>query len=362
MKILDRYVLREAARTWAAVTAVLLFILLSNQFARVLGDAAKDKLPRDAVFSVIGLTALQYLTILIPFGLFLAIMLALARLYRDSEMPAMMACRMGPGSLYRPLAWLAVPLALLVGWLSLDLGPQALREVQRIAAAAEQRVDLSAIEPGRFTSAGKGDAVIYAERVDRDGSLTNVFLQRRAGGALEVVLAEKGSQRPSADPGTRYIVLENGRRYEGRPGERQFRIVEFAEHGIPYKVPAPREPDFDAEARSTEELLASSDLQAAAELQWRVSVPISALLLAFLAVPLAKSRPRQGRYGKMLAGVLVYFIYFNLLGAAQVWVEQGELAPSIGMWWVHALILLLGIVLLGAQNGWFWRLVPRSRA
>src|SRR6056297_1587008 len=245
MKILDRYVLREAARTWAAVTAVLLFILLSNQFARVLGDAAKDKLPRDAVFSVIGLTALQYLTILIPFGLFLAIMLALARLYRDSEMPAMMACRMGPGSLYRPLAWLAVPLALLVGWLSLDLGPQALREVQRIDAAAERRVDLSAIEPGRFTSAGQGDAVIYAERVDRDGSLTNVFLQRRSGGALEVVLAEKGSQRSSADPGTRYIVLENGRRYEGRPGEHQFRIVEFAEHGIPYKVPAPREPDFD---------------------------------------------------------------------------------------------------------------------
>ncbi len=362
MKILDRYVLREAARTWAAVTAVLLFILLSNQFARVLGDAAKDKLPRDAVFSVIGLTALQYLTVLIPFGLFLAIMLALARLYRDSEMPAMMACRMGPGAMYRPLAWLAVPLALLVGWLSLDLGPRALREVQRIATAAEQRVDLSAIEPGRFTSAGQGDTIIYAERVDRDGSLSNVFLQRRIGGALEVVLAERGSQRPSADAGTRYIVLENGRRYEGRPGEHQFRIVEFAEHGIPYKVPAPREPDFDAEARTTDELLASNDLQAAAELQWRVSVPVSALLLAFLAVPLAKSRPRQGRYGKMLAGVLVYFIYFNLLGAAQVWVEQGELSPAFGMWWVHALIFLLGLVLLGAQNGWFWRLLPGRRA
>mgnify|MGYP001547762403 CR=1 FL=1 len=107
--------------------------------------------------------------------------------------------------------------------------------------------------------------------------------------------------RPSADPGTRYIVLENGRRYEGRPGEHQFRIVEFAEHGIPYKVPAPREPDFDAEARSTDELLAARDLQAAAELQWRVSVPISALLLAFLAVPLAKSRPRHSMPGRQIS-------------------------------------------------------------
>ena len=362
MRILDRYVLREAARTWAAVTAVLLFILLSNQFARVLGDAAKDKLPRDAVFSVIGLTALQYLTILIPFGLFLAIMLALARLYRDSEMPAMMACRMGPSALYRPLMWLAVPLAVLVGWLSLDLGPKALREVQLIAAAAERRVDLSAIEPGKFNSAGQGDAVIYAERVSEDGSLTNVFLQRRIGGALEVVLAEKGSQRASADPETRYIVLRNGRRYEGRPGESQFRIVEFAEHGIPYKVPALEEPDFKPEARSTPELLQTRDLKAAAELQWRVSVPLSALLLSFLAVPLAKSRPRQGRYGKMAAGILVYFIYFNLLGAARVWVEQGELAPAIGVWWVHGLVLLLGLVLLGLQNGWFWRILPARNA
>ncbi len=358
MKILNRYVLRESAQTWAAVTAVLLFILLSNQFARVLGDAAKDKLPRDAVFSVIGLTALQYLTILIPFGLFLAIMLAMARLYRDSEMPAMMACRLGPASLYRPVMVLAVPLAAIVGWLSLDLGPQALREVQRIAAAAERRVDLSAIEPGRFTSAGDGDAVIYAERVAADGSLSNVFLQRRVGGALEVVLAEKGRQRPSADPGVRYIVLENGRRYEGRPGESQFRIVEFAEHGIPYTVPAPQDPDFKPEARSTAELVRAADLESAAELQWRISVPVSALILSLLAVPLSRSRPRQGRYGKMVAGILIYFIYFNLLGAARVWVEQGELAPAIGLWWVHLLILALALVLLGVQNGVFWRLLP----
>jgi lipopolysaccharide export system permease protein len=254
--------------------------------------------------------------------------------------------------------WLAVPLAVLVGWLSLDLGPQALREVQRIAAGVERRVDLSVIEPGKFTSAGQGDAVIYAERVADDGSLTNVFLQRRVGSALEVVLAEKGSQRPSADPDTRYIVLQNGRRYEGRPGESQFRIVEFAEHGIPYQVPAAREPEFKPESRSTADLLETADLMSAAELQWRVSVPLSALLLSFLAVPLAKIRPRQGRYGNMAAGILVYFIYFNLLGVARVWVERGELGPAVGVWWVHAALLLVGLVLLGLQNGWFWRLVP----
>ena len=118
-RILDRYIFREIAQSWLAVTAVLLAILLTNQFARVLGDVAKDKLPKDAIFQIIGLTALQYLTILVPIGLFLAVMLALGRLYRDSEMPAMMACRVGPLDVYRPLSWLLVPLSLAVGWLAM---------------------------------------------------------------------------------------------------------------------------------------------------------------------------------------------------------------------------------------------------
>ena len=125
-RILDRYIFREVATSWLGVTAVLLMILLTNQFARVLGDVAKGYLPKDAAFQVIGLTAVQYMTILVPIGLFLAIMLAMGRLYRDSELPAMMACRLGPTGIYRPLLWLVIPLTLGVGWLSLEIGPRAL--------------------------------------------------------------------------------------------------------------------------------------------------------------------------------------------------------------------------------------------
>lgn len=363
-RTLDRYVFRETAAAWATVTGVLLAILLSNQFARVLGDAAKDKLPKEAVFGVIGLTALQYLTILIPVGLFLAIMLALARLYRDSELPAMMACRVGPGGLYRPLGWLALPLAALVAWLALAVGPQALRQVALIGAEAQRQIDLGAIEPGRFTRAGDGGAVVYAERVSEDGALSNVFLQRRAGERLEIVLAERGRQRETGDPDTRYIVLENGRRYEGVPGERNFQIFEFREHGIPYALPSADQPELEPEARPTLELVRAlernGDRAAMAELQWRLSLPLSALALSLLAVPLSRSRPREGRYGKLAIGVLLYIIYFNLLGAAKAWVEQGVLAPALGLWWVHGLVILLALVLLGWQNGVFSRLLRRA--
>ena len=165
-RILDRYIFREIATTWLGVTMVLLLILLTNQFARVLGDVAKGKLPKDAALDVIGLSAAQYLTIIVPIGLFLAIMLALGRLYRDSELPAMMACRVGPSGIYRPLMWLLVPLALAVAWLSIDWRPcgPAARSIA-LELRRRREADLASIEPGRFTIVGPERAVVYGERV-----------------------------------------------------------------------------------------------------------------------------------------------------------------------------------------------------
>ena len=351
-RILDRYIFREIATTWLGVTAVLLLILLTNQFARVLGDVAKGKLPKTAAFDVIGLSAVQYLTILVPVGMFLSIMLALGRLYRDSEMPAMMACRIGPAGIYRPLLWLVVPLTLGVAWLALDIGPRALSAVDRIGAEARRVADLASIEPGRFTAIGPDSAVVYGERIAEDGSMENVFLQRRVDGeAVEVVVAERGEQVDSDDPDVRLLVLHQGRRYEGVPGTSLFRVVEFAEHGIPYRLPSLDDSEPRPRAMSPASLMRSDDLEHIAELQWRLGVPLSMIVLGFFAVPLSKSRPRAGRYGRLAAGLLVFIIYFNLLSAAKAWIEQGAISPALGLWWVHAAVLSLAVAMLGVQNG-----------
>src|SRR6056300_1374940 len=181
-RILDRYIFREIALTWLGVTMVLLMILLTNQFARVLGDVAKGKLPKNAAFDVIGLSATQYLTVLVPIGLFLAVMLALGRLYRDSEMPAMMACRVGPAGIYRPLMWLLLPLALSVAWLSIEGTPRALTKIDRISAEARREADLASIEPGRFTTVGPDRAVVYGESVSPEGYMEKVFMERQVEG------------------------------------------------------------------------------------------------------------------------------------------------------------------------------------
>lgn len=356
-RILDRYIFREISATWFGVTMVLLLILLTNQFARVLGDVAKGKLPKDAAFEVIALSAAQYLTVLVPIGLFLSVMLALGRLYRDSEMPAMMACRVGPAGIYRPLLWLLLPLALAVGWLSISGAPQALTAIDRIGAEARREADLGSIEPGRFTVFGPDQAVVYGERVTADGVMEGVFMQRQSDdGRVEVVIAERGEQLDSDDENTRLLVLHNGRRYEGIPGTTEFRVVEFAEHGIPYRLPSLEASEPRPRAMRFAELLGSRDLDHIAEMQWRIGIPISTVLLALLAVPLSKSRPRAGRYGRLAIGLLVFIIYLNMLSAAKAWIEQAVVSPSLGLWWVHGFVLLMTLGLLAIQNGWHKRI------
>ena len=355
--ILDRYIFREVAITWLGVTMVLLLILLTQQFAKVLGDVAKGRLPKNAAFEVIGLSAAQYLTIVVPISLFLAIMLALGRLYRDSEMPAMMACRVGPGGIYRPLLWLIVPLSLGVAWLSIEGAPQALVAIDRVGAEARRKADLASIEPGKFTVLGPDQAVVYGERVTPDGLMEKVFMQRLIGdGVIEVVIAELGEMVESDDPNVRMLVLHNGRRYEGVPGTLQFRVVEFVEHGIPYRLPSLQPPDPRPRAMKFLDLMRSSELAHVAEFQWRIGIPLSTVILAFLAVPLSRAQPRSGRYGRIAIGLLVFIIYLNMLSAAKAWIEQATISPALGIWWVHGVMLLFTLGLLGVQNGMHKRL------
>ena len=359
--ILSRYLLRETAQTWLVVTTVLLLILLTNQFAQVLGDAAANKLPRDLVFTVMGLTSLQYLTILIPIGLFLSIMLALGRLYRDSEMSALMACGVGPRALYRPLVFFALLLAALVGWLALVVSPAAIREVQLIAEEAKQRVDLRVLEAGRFISFKDPEAVMYAESISPDGVLENIFVQRRIGAQVEVIVAERAWQSGSSEENVKVLRFANGQRYEGEPGSPRFRIVSFKEHGIPFALPAADPLEFEPETRLLTDLLGTEDPYEKAELQWRLSVPLAVMVLMVLAVPLSRSAPRQGRYGGLAAGVLIYIIYVDLLAAAKVWVEREQIPALLGLWWVHGLFLLIGLVLLARQFGYLHRYSFRRR-
>jgi lipopolysaccharide export system permease protein len=349
--LLNRYLLREVGQTWVAVTLVLLLILVTNQFAAVLGDAAASQIPRDAIVRVMVLTIVQYLTILVPLSFFLAIMLSLARLYHDSEMAAMMACGIGPAQLYGPLLTFGLLLAGGVAWLALVASPAAVREVQALAEVAKRDTSLGLIEPGRFISFGDGAAVMYAESLTGDQHLHKVFVQRRVGERVEVILADEAWQNIVGDGRYRELVFARGRRYEGTPGEARFRIVEFGEHGIPFVIPAVGGGPLGPGEQRTATLLASSAPVDRAELHWRLAPALTLLVLTFIAVPLAKTEPRRGRFSGLAAAILVYVIYANLLAAGRGWLERSQLPEFSGLWWVHGLFLAVAGVMLFVQRG-----------
>ncbi len=340
---LDRYLLREVTVTFVAVTGVLLLILLSNQLARVLGQAVQSGFPGSVVLALIGLTTLQQLTVLLPIGLFLGIVLALGRLYHESEMTAMAACGVGTASIYRPLAVLTVVVVGALAVLSYRVVPAAGGLAQQLRVEALRSAQFGALEAGRFRSFAGGDVVFYAERVQPNGQLEGVFVQRRVGDRVEIAVAERAEQR-GAGQSEQLFVLHDGRRYEGVPGALEWRIVTFKEHGIPVRLPEVKAKSEKLSVKPTRALIGSPDSADRSELAWRTAVPVMALALMLLAVPLSKLKPRQGRFARVGYAVLAYFIYSNLVAAVRVWIEKGSPGGALGMWWVH--LLPIGVAAL----------------
>ncbi len=345
----QRYVLREVVQTWLAVTGVLVAILVSNQLSRVLGQAADNQYGRRVVFDLIALGALMNLSVIVPVGLLLAVVLTLGRMYHDSEMAALQACGFGPARLLPPLFCFAAVIAVGLGWLVFVQVPQADAEVQLMRQSAIKEARFGQLDAGRFRSFSGGDAVFYAERVDSEGVLHNVFVQRESAGRIEVALADTATYSKAAQDGTHLVTLFNGRRYEGVAGRDDFRVIEFREHGIPIATPADVVATKDPDAKPTRQLLGSDAPSDIAQLQYRASTPLMALVLTLVAVPLSRLRPRQGRYARVGFAIVVYFVYSNLLSAAKVWLEKDELSPLVGVWWVHVAALALGLYLIARQ-------------
>lgn len=365
MRILDRYIFREVTLTWIAVTLVLLVILLSNQLARVLSQAAANDFTAEVVVSLIVLTSAGHLSVIVPVGFFLAIMLALGRLYHESEMTAIQSCGVGPAGLYRPIALLGALIVAVLAWLSFWAIPAAMARAQAIRTEALREAQLGALEPGRFRTFGGGNVVFYAEHIDADGILhnVNVFVDHSQddaaghqdagpqpeGGRMEVWVAARAEQR-GVGQSEQTFVLYDGERYEGVPGDGQFSIMRFSEGGIPLRMTALGGAARKVEMKPLRELLASQAAEDRAELQWRLSTPLSSLVLMLLAVPLARLRPRQGRFGRIGIALLVYFVYSQLLAAARTWVEADVGPRFAGLWWVHAVALCASLWLLVREN------------
>ncbi len=336
-RILDRYLFREALAHFAGALSVLLVLLATNQCVRILSAAASQSLPRESVLPMIGYTCLQYLPVIMPAALFFGLLLALGRMYRDSELPASMACGYGVRSQLLPVLSLAVPAAALACWMTLDLAPGARRAVDELEREAASLGDLRRLEPGRFVALG-GEAVVYAEGADEEGRLERVFAHRQVDGRMQVIVTDRMAVRETPDPLVRMVIFQDGLLYDGWPGDGEMRVVRFDEHGIPADMPEAAAAGSSMDAARTADLLAGSNLESQLEFQRRLSSPLVLLILAVMALPLSRRLPRQSRFASLPWALLAYVIYTNLVTAAISWSRQGLTPAWLGIWWAHLLV------------------------
>ncbi len=346
LRILDRYILREVVVNWFGVTGVLLAILITNQVASVLARAAESQYPRGVVFELILLGSVQNLPVIMPVALLLAVVLALGRLYHDSEMTAAQACGAGSRIVLVPVLGFTGILAILLAVLSLQVVPAAVGQMLELRREALRAGQFSPIAAGKFRTFGGGSTVVYAQETEKDGTLKRVFVERDRGDHLEVALAQRATHVYSEDGNLQLITLYDGERYEGVPGERKFRIVRFAENTIPVRLPELSGGSTSLEGLASGALLRSDDLKQRAEFHFRLAFPVMALLLAVIAVPLARLRPRQGRYARVGFAVLIFFVYIQLTIAGSTWLARGVTPEWLGLWWVHAAIAVLAAAIL----------------
>ncbi len=352
--IVFRYLSRELLTTLSAVSAVLLVIIMSGRFIKYLSQAAQGLLDPGVLFLIMGYRLPGFLELILPLGLFLGILLAYGRLYLDSEMTVLAATGM---SHKRLLAYTLAPaalVALLTAWLSLGLAPQGVAGQMRILNEQDALTEFDTLVPGRFQAMRDGSRVTYTEALSEDrGQLSGVFISEkrlRTGSnakdkkdpGIAVLVAEKGRQQIQAD-GSRYLILENGYRYDGNPGQADYRAIKYDTYGVLLPKPEVSGEVGEREAIPTRELIGSDDPRHQAELQWRLSIPLLVFVVTLLAVPLARVNPRQGRFLKLLPAILLYMAYLSLLIGARGQLDKGKIPMELGLWWVHGLFLLIGL-------------------
>ena len=338
--IFRQSLLREFGASALGVFVVLLAITLTTQFIRYLGQAASGVLVVDAVLALLGFSALNHLPVLLSITLFVSVLMTLTRSYRDSEMIVWFSSGVSLLRWVRPVLAFSLPMVLTIALLSLFLSPWAVRLAQEFKVQLDSRDDVSGVAPGVFRESKHAERVFFVEQVDGDASqIANVFVRSVQHQREGIMVAKTGFQE-TAENGDRFIVLLNGNRYEGTPGAADFRITRFERYAIRIEAFEAKREEPTAKMQNTLELIRAPTRAGMGELTWRVGLPVSALILSLLAIPLAFVNPRGGRSVNLILALLIYVVYSNCMSMLQAWVTQGRIGIGTGLVGVHLVMLL----------------------
>ena len=342
MSVAGRYVNREVAAIFLVTLVMLLLVAVGGRFIGYLQEAAMGKFSGMVVLTIMYLRLPEFIQIVSPFALYVAIVLTIGRLYADEEMVVLQGAGVSTGRLLR---WLSVPMLLItlgVALLTLYLTPLAQRELVDFMADQRTQSEFETVNPGIFHTYDRGRRVTYSESMSDDRrTLNNVFMSQRLEDGRQVAIwAASGTQEGSPESGTHFLVLKSGRRYEGMPGTSGFRIVEFSELRQRLETFEVRD-RFDVEALPTWELGAGPG--ASAEWHWRLGLPLFCLIGGLLGLGISQVKPREGRFARVVPGMLMMFLYYLGLLMNRNALDEGQVSPAVGLWFVHAIFLIAAL-------------------
>jgi lipopolysaccharide export system permease protein len=334
---LTREMAAMAAMVFIALTAIFAVVVL----VRTLGHAAIGELAGAAVLPMLGFGVLRFLPVLLSLALFVGVFMTLSRIWRESEAVIWMGAGIGPWGWLRPLFLFSLPMFFVIGWVSLELIPWSAGKQAQFEQILKTRDDVSNLSPGAFSEDTDGKRVYFVESMSDNGQkVAKVFVETQQQGRMGVVVARRGHLETHAN-GDRFLVLENGKRYEGIPGEADFRTARFVSYAVRVQPEANVEQDHGPRLLGARELLSNPTPRNMGEFVWRIGYPISALLLALLALPLSYVNPRAGRSLNVVFAILIYVAYNNFVGLSDGWVARSQVTMAEGLILVHGTMLIV---------------------
>jgi lipopolysaccharide export system permease protein len=349
--VLNKMIMRDLVKTLSAVLSVLVVIIVSRKFIRVLDQVIEGQMASDTLLVILGLKMLIACVTFLPAATFMAVLMVLGRMYRDHEMAAISSAGGGVFTIYRAIFLVLLPLSMGASYLSLHVAPWAENQIELRTHHDKESADIRGLVAGKFSEYSHGDIVFYVEKINENKQLEHIFVQHRQNDTVAIINAQFGHLADLEDG--QYIVLNQGERVQGKAGELNYAIEKFDEYAV--RIDTKVMPLVSVkQATPFRELWQSSASVDAAEIQRRFAVPLGILLLGFIAVPLAELSPRGGVYGNMLVGFIIYFSYGNLLSVSQSWVLKHAIPAWLGLASVNGLLLMVGCFLLARFYGLKW--------
>ncbi len=349
--IIHRSFIREVLQASGAVAAILLSIFLVVRVMSFLRQAAEGDLPVGGVALLLLLKMVTYLDIMIPFVVYVAILLVMGRWSRDNELVAIGACGMGVRQLLRPASWLFLGVGSMVALISLYLAPLSVEMSITKGREYQNRTDVSGILPGVFNDTRGGQGVIFVERYDRESdTFHEIFVYHPVRGEEQIVVAHQGVRTVDEESGSEFLVLEEGAQYRGRTGTAHYGVLNFDTYRLRLKKPPRADSPLPLAAQSTLDLWEGKDPEAMAQLHWRLSKVGMLPTLILFALAFSSPQIRRVHFPPIVLALLVYFAYFNCLGFTMALIERGSVSPWPGLWTVHGLFVVVAVWLFQRRN------------